>query len=114
MVAHLRKGETYAELGAGHGIGTTTVFRYVQEAIEVLAALAPGLRASSSTPADAKWKALITGFPPPRPRPAGGYGGQVTSSAAAARTGCTGGVSAMLSPRASNASTQSTATVQTR
>jgi hypothetical protein len=43
VLAHLRKGETYADLGAGYGIGTTTVFRYVQEAIEVLAALAPTL-----------------------------------------------------------------------
>jgi hypothetical protein len=46
VLAHLRKGETYAELSAGHGIGTTTVFRYVQEAIEVLAALAPTLAAA--------------------------------------------------------------------
>jgi transposase len=45
-VAHLRKGETYADLAAGYGIGTTTVFRYIHEAIEVLAALAPGLRAA--------------------------------------------------------------------
>jgi hypothetical protein len=46
VLAHLRKGETYTELGAGFGIGTTTVFRYVQEAIEVLAALAPTLAAA--------------------------------------------------------------------
>ena len=44
VIAHLRKGETYAELGCGFGVGTTTVFRYVREAIEVLAALAPSLR----------------------------------------------------------------------
>ncbi|MDT7709121.1 MAG: hypothetical protein QOG20_4728 [Pseudonocardiales bacterium] len=46
VLAHLRKGETYADLatGFGIGIGTTTVFRYVQEALEVLAALAPSLR----------------------------------------------------------------------
>jgi hypothetical protein len=44
VLAHLRKGETYAELGCGFGVGTTTVFRYVREAIEVLAALAPSLR----------------------------------------------------------------------
>jgi hypothetical protein len=46
VVAYLRKGDTYAELGAGYGIGTTTVFRYVQEAIEVLAAFAPTLTAA--------------------------------------------------------------------
>jgi transposase len=44
VVAHLRKGETYADLAAGFGIGTTTVFRYITEAVEVLAALAPTLR----------------------------------------------------------------------
>ena len=42
-MAHLRKGETYADLAAGYGIGTTTVFRYIREAIELLAALAPTL-----------------------------------------------------------------------
>jgi hypothetical protein len=49
VLAHLRKGETYADLGAGYGIGTTTVFRYVQEAIEVLAALAPTLQTAMAT-----------------------------------------------------------------
>jgi transposase len=44
--ARAGRRETYAELGAGYGIGTTTVFRYVQEAIEVLAALAPTLAAA--------------------------------------------------------------------
>jgi hypothetical protein len=43
VVAHLRKGETYADLAVGFGIGTTTAFRYIREAIEVLAALAPSL-----------------------------------------------------------------------
>jgi hypothetical protein len=43
VLAHLRKGDTYAELAAGYGIGTTTVFRYITEAIELLAALAPTL-----------------------------------------------------------------------
>ena len=46
VVAHLRMGETYAELGAGYGIGTTTVFRYIHQAIEVLASLAPTLNAA--------------------------------------------------------------------
>jgi Helix-turn-helix of DDE superfamily endonuclease len=35
VVAHLRKGETYTDLAAGFGVGTTTVFRYITEAIEV-------------------------------------------------------------------------------
>jgi hypothetical protein len=41
VLAHLRKGETYADLAVGFEIGTTTVFRYIREAIDVLAALAP-------------------------------------------------------------------------
>src|SRR3954451_7087271 len=44
VMAHLRKGETYADLAAGFAIGTTTVFRYIREALDVLAALAPTLR----------------------------------------------------------------------
>lgn len=43
VVAHLRKGETYADLACGFGIGTSTVYRYLREAIELLAALAPTL-----------------------------------------------------------------------
>ncbi|CAA9273317.1 MAG: hypothetical protein AVDCRST_MAG83-3408 [uncultured Arthrobacter sp.] len=43
VVAHLRKGETYADLAAGFGIGTTTVFRYIREALDVLGGLAPSL-----------------------------------------------------------------------
>jgi len=43
VLAHLRKGETYTDLAAGFSIGTTTVFRYIREALDVLAALAPTL-----------------------------------------------------------------------
>jgi DDE superfamily endonuclease/Helix-turn-helix of DDE superfamily endonuclease len=43
VVAHLRKGETYTDLAVGFGIGTTTVFRYVREALDVLATMAPTL-----------------------------------------------------------------------
>ncbi|ANY07080.1 transposase family protein [Pseudonocardia sp. HH130630-07] len=42
-LAHLRKGETYPDLAAGFGVGTTTAFRYIREAIDVLAAAAPNL-----------------------------------------------------------------------
>ncbi|WP_432032700.1 IS5 family transposase [Streptomyces antibioticus] len=42
-LAHLRNGRPYAQLAAGFGIGTTTVYRYVNEAVELLAALAPTL-----------------------------------------------------------------------
>ncbi|ANY10757.1 hypothetical protein AFB00_30620 (plasmid) [Pseudonocardia sp. HH130630-07] len=43
MVAHLRKGETYADLVCGFRVGTSTVYRYLREAIELLAAMAPTL-----------------------------------------------------------------------
>ncbi|MEU0401642.1 transposase family protein [Streptomyces sp. NPDC006197] len=42
-LAHPRMGHTYTQLAAGFGIGTTTAYRYVTEAVELLAALAPGL-----------------------------------------------------------------------
>jgi hypothetical protein len=43
VVAYLRKGETYADLACGFKIGTSTVYRYVREALAVLAAMAPTL-----------------------------------------------------------------------
>jgi Helix-turn-helix of DDE superfamily endonuclease len=44
VLAYLRKGETFAELAAGFGVGTTTAWRYVSETIALLAARAPKLR----------------------------------------------------------------------
>ena len=44
MLAYLRKGETFAELAAGFGVGTTTAWRYVNETVALLAARAPKLR----------------------------------------------------------------------
>ena len=41
VLAHLRKGETFAALAAGFGIGTATAWRYVREAVALLAARAP-------------------------------------------------------------------------
>lgn len=43
VLAHLRCGDTHAQLAAGFGIGIATVFRCIREAIEVLAALPPSL-----------------------------------------------------------------------
>src|SRR6476659_352904 len=43
VLAHLNKGETYTALAAGFGVGTATVFRYVREGVDVLAAVAPSL-----------------------------------------------------------------------
>ncbi|MEW2354908.1 transposase family protein [Spirillospora sp. NPDC029432] len=42
-LAHLRNGTTYAQLAAGFGVGTTTAHRYITEAVELPAALAPTL-----------------------------------------------------------------------
>jgi hypothetical protein len=42
-LAHLRKNETFAQVGAGFGVLEATAWRYVDETLEVLAAWAPGL-----------------------------------------------------------------------
>ncbi|MFF8973525.1 transposase family protein [Streptomyces sp. NPDC014995] len=42
-LAHLRRGDTYAQLAAGFGVGIATGYRYIHEAINVLAAVAPTL-----------------------------------------------------------------------
>jgi Helix-turn-helix of DDE superfamily endonuclease len=41
VVAHLRKNDTYAELACG--FGTSTAYRYLREALDLLAAKAPAL-----------------------------------------------------------------------
>ncbi|MET9777935.1 transposase family protein [Streptomyces sp. NPDC006367] len=41
VLAHLRCGDTYARLAAGFRIGTATVYRYIREAVNLLAPLAP-------------------------------------------------------------------------
>ena len=40
-LVHLRKGEMFAELAAGFPVGTSTAWRYVTEAVGLLAARAP-------------------------------------------------------------------------
>jgi hypothetical protein len=57
VVAHLRKGETYADLAHGFAIGTTTVYRYLREGIDVLAAMAPTLEQAIAVAAR---KAFVT------------------------------------------------------
>ncbi len=42
--AYLRKGETFADLAAGFGVGTATAWRYVTETVALLAARSPKLR----------------------------------------------------------------------
>lgn len=43
VLAYLRKGETFAELAAGFGIGTATAWRYAGETVALLAARSPKL-----------------------------------------------------------------------
>ena len=59
-LAHLRMGHTYAQLAAGFGVGTTTAYRYVTEAVDLLAALAPTLAEAVRT-ASAKAFVLLDG-----------------------------------------------------
>ena len=44
VLVYLKKGETYAEVAAGFGIGTATAWRYAGETVGLLAARAPKLR----------------------------------------------------------------------
>ncbi|MFI6339934.1 transposase family protein [Streptomyces sp. NPDC050535] len=48
-LAHLRCGDTYAQLAAGCDIGIATVYRYIREAAEALAALTPSLAEAMRT-----------------------------------------------------------------
>jgi hypothetical protein len=44
VLAYLRKGETFADLAAGFGVGTATAWRYVTETVGLLAARSPKLQ----------------------------------------------------------------------
>ena len=46
VLVYLRKGEPFAEVGAGFAVSTTTCWRYVNETVELLAQRAPKLRAA--------------------------------------------------------------------
>jgi hypothetical protein len=46
VLVHLRKGDTFTELGAGFEISTSTAWRYVQEAVALLSARSPKLAAA--------------------------------------------------------------------
>lgn len=49
VLAHLRCGDTYARLAAGFGIGVATVYRYIREVIDLLAAATPALTEAMKT-----------------------------------------------------------------
>ncbi|GAB3953447.1 transposase family protein [Streptomyces sparsus] len=49
VLAHLRCGDTYARLAAGFRVGITTVYRYMREAVDLLAARAPALEQAMTT-----------------------------------------------------------------
>ncbi|MEV4284047.1 transposase family protein [Nonomuraea bangladeshensis] len=46
ILAHLRNGDTYARLAAGFHVGTSTAWRYVREAADLLATLADDVHAA--------------------------------------------------------------------
>ncbi|MET9527018.1 IS5 family transposase [Streptomyces coeruleorubidus] len=60
VLAHLRCGHTYAQLAAGFGVGTTTAYRYVAKAVDVLASFAPTL-AEAVKAASAKAFVILDG-----------------------------------------------------
>ncbi|KUJ33282.1 transposase [Streptomyces sp. NRRL F-5122] len=60
VLAHLRNGTTYAQLAAGFEVGTSTVYRYISEAVDLLAALAPTLNEAVRA-ASAKAYVLLDG-----------------------------------------------------
>jgi hypothetical protein len=47
VLAHLRNGDTYTRLAGGFGIGITTAWRYIREAVDLLAATAADLAAAT-------------------------------------------------------------------
>ncbi|MEV5160794.1 transposase family protein, partial [Streptomyces sp. NPDC053728] len=49
VLAHLRCGDTYGRLAAGFRVGIATVYRYIREAVDLLAALAPTLEQAMTT-----------------------------------------------------------------
>ena len=46
VLVYLKRGETFAQLGAGFAVSTTTAWRQVNEAVDLLAARAPELAAA--------------------------------------------------------------------
>jgi hypothetical protein len=61
VLVHLRKGETFADLGAGFAVGTATAWRYARETITLLAARAPKLRSALAAAKKAGHAFVVTG-----------------------------------------------------
>jgi len=59
VLAYLRKGDTFAELAAGFGVGTATAWRYVRETVALLAARSPRLRRALADAKDAGHAYLV-------------------------------------------------------
>ena len=59
VLAYLRKGETFADLAAGFGVGTATAWRYVRETVALLAARSPKLRRALADAKDAGHAYLV-------------------------------------------------------
>ena len=59
VLAYLRKGETFADLAAGFGIGTATAWRYVTETVALLAARSPKFRTALSAARKAEHAYII-------------------------------------------------------
>src|SRR5262245_11564337 len=59
VLVHLRKGETFAEVAAGFGVGTSTAWRYVNETVALLAARAPKLRGAVRDAQKAGWAFVV-------------------------------------------------------
>jgi DDE superfamily endonuclease len=59
VLAYLRKGETFADLAAGFGVGTTTAWRYAEETVALLAARAPKLRQAVREAKRAGWAYVV-------------------------------------------------------
>jgi hypothetical protein len=59
VLAHLRKGETFADLAAGFGIGTATAWRYVTETVTLLAAHSPKLASALAAAQPARYAHLV-------------------------------------------------------
>src|SRR5690606_39723958 len=79
------KGDTFAQLGAGSGVSTSTAWRYVQEAVTLLSARSPKLAAALRKARQGGLHPLVPGGTPIAP--ARGRGDRAHYSARPRRPG---------------------------